>query len=57
MKFWVIAVMFALMSTLSYAEEVTTDCPWANQDNRNAGKSVKTSSSQSKSKGSKVRSQ
>lgn len=54
MKFWVLAIMFALMSTLSFAEEVTTDCPWANQDNRNAGKAVKSSSTQSKPKGSKV---
>lgn len=53
-----IALLFVVTSSLAIAEEVTTDCPWANQDGRNAGKAVKSSSStQTKSKGTKVRSE
>ena len=53
-----LALMFVLSSSLALAEEVHTDCPWSNQDNRIAGKNVKTSSQQTiKSKGSKVRSE
>ena len=52
-----LAIMFVLSSSLALAEEVSTDCPWSNQDNRNAGKNVKTSSTNVKTKGSKVRSE
>lgn len=53
-----IALIFVVTSSLALAEEVTTDCPWANQDNRTAGKAVKSSSSQStKSKSSTVKSE
>jgi hypothetical protein len=50
-----IAIMFVLSSSLAFAEEVSTDCPWSNQDNRNAGKNVKSSSPTTNSKGSKVK--
>ena len=52
-----LALMFVLSSSIALAEEVSTDCPWANQDNRNAGKAVKSSASNTKTKGAKVRSE
>lgn len=54
----ILALVFVISSSLAIAEEVTTDCPWANQDGRNAGKAVRsTSSTTTKTKGSKVRSE
>lgn len=53
-----IAFIFVMTSTLALAEEVHTDCPWANQDNRTAGKAVKESSSSTKkTRASAVRSE
>ncbi len=52
-----LALMFVLSSSIALAEEVSTDCPWSNQDNRTGGKAVKSASSTTKVKGSKVRSE
>ena len=49
-----LALMFVFSTSVVMAEEVSTDCPWANQDNRNAGKVVKAPSSQSSKGRSKV---
>ena len=40
-----LALIFVLTSTMALAEEVSTDCPWSNQDGR---------TSKSKGKGSQV---
>lgn len=51
----VLALMFLLTSSFALAEEVSTDCPWSNQDGRTAGKNIKSdSTSKSKGKGSQV---
>ncbi len=51
----IIALIFVVSSSLALAEEVSTDCPWANQDGRTSGKTVKSSTAKSKSKGSTVK--
>ena len=53
-----IVLVFAMTSFLAFAEQVDTDCIWADQDNRTAGKQVKESSpSSTKQKGSTVKSE
>lgn len=53
----ILALVFVISSSLAIAEEVTTDCPWANQDNRLAGKAVRSSASTSKPKSTTVKSE
>lgn len=53
----ILALVFVLGSSLAIAEEVMTDCPWSNQDNRKEGKEVRSTASTSKTKGTKVRSE
>ncbi len=50
-----LALMFVVSSSLAIAEEVSTDCPWSNQDNRTSGKAVKAASAKTKGKSVKVK--